>query len=71
MDRSRIEPDKSYLRDLGGGRRQLQDKEGYTVGDGRGREERERELGRMVTGDLNTTAGLDLARALLDEDFDE
>ena len=34
-----------------------------------GRSERESELARMATGSLNTTAGVDLARALLDIDF--
>ena len=33
------------------------------------RSERECELARMATGSLNTTAGVDLARALLDIDF--
>ena len=34
------------------------------------RSEREREIGRMATGSLETSAGVELARALLDMDFD-
>ena len=33
------------------------------------RNDREREIGRMATGSLETSAGVELARALLDMNF--
>ena len=67
--RSSSHPERSSLRELRAGERQGQ---GHGHGQGQGLRtcERERELGRMVTGDLRTTAGLNLARALLEQDFE-